>query len=64
MAERPHRLAARHRLREKAREADVYPLLDELSFIRDRAALGHLLPPQPLFRPRDDFALIADGDGA
>jgi hypothetical protein len=43
----------------KARDASVYPLLDELSFIRDRAHWGLFFHRSLFSVPRDDFALIA-----
>ncbi len=48
---------------EKAREADVYPLLDELSFIRDRTHWGLFFHRSLFSVPRDDFARIAAAMG-
>jgi hypothetical protein len=48
---------------EKARPADVYPLLDELSFIRDRQHWGLFFHRSLFSVPREDFALIAQAMG-
>ena len=47
----------------KARDADVYPLLDELSFIRDRTHWGLFFHRSLFSVPRDDFAKIAAAMG-
>jgi hypothetical protein len=47
----------------EAREADVYPLLDELSFIKDREHWGLFFHRSLFSVPRDDFALIAAAMG-
>jgi hypothetical protein len=47
----------------QAREAGVYPLLDELSFIRDRAHWGLFFHRSLFSVPREDFALIAAAMG-
>ena len=46
------------------RRADIYPLLDQLSFVTRPPALGHVFPQIAVqgFRGRD-FALIADAMG-
>jgi hypothetical protein len=43
----------------QAREAGIYPLLDQLSFIKDRAHWGLFFHRSLFSVPRDDFALIA-----
>ena len=43
--------------------ADVYPLLDELSFIKDRAHWGLFFHRGLFSAPRDDFARIAAAMG-
>jgi hypothetical protein len=43
----------------QACEADVYPLLDRLSFIRDRTHWGLFFHRSLFTVPREDFALIA-----
>jgi hypothetical protein len=47
----------------KAHDADVYPLLDELSFIRDRTHWGLFFHRSLFSVPRDDFARIAKAMG-
>lgn len=47
----------------EAREADVYPLLDQLSFITDRQHWGLPFHRSIFSVPRDDFALIAEAMG-
>jgi hypothetical protein len=46
-----------------AHEAGVYPLLDRLSFIRDRAHWGLFFHRSLFSVPRDDFATIAGAMG-
>ena len=46
-----------------AREADVYPLLDALSFIKDRTHWGLFFHRSLFSVQRDDFALIAAAMG-
>jgi hypothetical protein len=46
-----------------AHEADVYPLLDELSFIRDRTHWGLFFHRSLFSVSRDDFARIAAAMG-
>lgn len=46
-----------------AREAGVYPLLDALSFIRNRTHWGLFFHRSLFSVPRDDFALIAEAMG-
>lgn len=48
---------------EKARMANVYPLLDELSFIKDRAHWGLFFHRSLFSVPRDDLAKIASAMG-
>jgi hypothetical protein len=47
----------------KARAADVYPLLDELSFIKDRTHWGLFFHRSLFSVSRDDFAKIAAAMG-
>ena len=47
----------------KAREAGVYPLLDELSFIKDRAHWGLFFHRSLFSVPREDFQRIAAAMG-
>jgi len=47
----------------KAREADVYPLLDELSFIKDRQHWGLFFHRSLFSVPSADFAKIAAAMG-
>ncbi len=47
----------------KARPADVYPLLDQLSFIRDREHWGLFFHRSLFSVQRDDFAKIAAAMG-
>ena len=47
----------------KARQADVYPLLDEFSFIKDRTHWGLAFHRSIFSVSRDDFALIATAMG-
>ncbi len=47
----------------KANEADVYPLLDELSFIKDRQHWGLFFHRSLFSVPRDGFARIAAAMG-
>jgi hypothetical protein len=47
----------------RTRQADVYPLLDELSFIRDREHWGLFFHRSLFVVSRDDFALIATAMG-
>jgi hypothetical protein len=47
----------------KAKQADVYPLLDQLSFIKDRQHWGLFFHRSIFSVPRDDFALIAEAMG-
>ena len=47
----------------KAREASVYPLLDELSFIKDRQHWGIFFHRSLFSVSRDDFQLIAKAMG-
>ena len=47
----------------RTRVADVYPLLDRLSFIRDREHWGLFFHRSLFAIPRDDFALIATAMG-
>ena len=47
----------------KARDAEIYPLLDELSFIKDRAHWGLFFHRSIFSVSRDDFALIATAMG-
>ena len=49
---------------EKAHEADVYPLLDQLSFITDRQHWGIPFHRSLFSVSRDDFALDRRGHGA
>lgn len=51
------------RWEKKAHEADVYPLLDELSFIKDRQHWGLFFHRSIFSVPRDDFAKIAGAMG-
>jgi len=46
-----------------AREADIYPLLDELSFVRDRAHWGLFFHRGLFAVAREDFARIAQAMG-
>jgi hypothetical protein len=46
-----------------ARDADVYPLLDQLSFIKDRTHWGLFFHRSLFSVPRDDFVLIAEAMG-
>ncbi len=46
-----------------AKEAGVYPLLDQLSFIKDRQHWGLFFHRSIFAVPRDDFALIAKAMG-
>jgi hypothetical protein len=48
---------------EKAHEAGVYPLLDQLSFIKDRQHWGIFFHRSLFSVSRDDFALIAEAMG-
>ena len=47
----------------QAHDADVYPLLDELSFIKDRTHWGLFFHRSLFSVSRDDFALIAKAMG-
>ncbi len=47
----------------RAHEADVYPLLDELSFIRDRTHWGLFFHRSLFSVSRDDFAKVAAAMG-
>ena len=47
----------------KTHDADVYPLLDELSFIKDRTHWGLFFHRSLFSVSRDDFALIAKAMG-
>jgi hypothetical protein len=47
----------------RTHDADVYPLLDELSFIKDRTHWGLFFHRSLFSVPRDDFALIAKAMG-
>jgi hypothetical protein len=49
--------------RRKMHDADVYPLLDELSFIKDRMHWGLFFHRSIFAVPRADFALIANAMG-
>jgi hypothetical protein len=48
---------------EKAKQADVYPLLDDLSFIKDRQHWGLFFHRSLFSVAREDFALIAQAMG-
>ena len=63
MARGPHRLATRHRIREESVGGGIYPLLDELSFIKDRQHWGIFFHRSLFSVTRDDFALIAKAMG-
>ena len=47
-----------------ARPADIYPLLDRLSFVRDRSHWGMYFRKSLFSIPESDFALIAEAMGA
>jgi hypothetical protein len=47
----------------KARQANIYPLLEQLSFIKDRAHWGMVFRRGLFEAPRADFALIAEAMG-
>jgi hypothetical protein len=47
----------------KALAADIYPLLDQLSFVRDREHWGLFFHRSLFSIPRDDFAVIAEAMG-
>jgi hypothetical protein len=47
----------------RARDTDVYPLLDRLSFIRDREHWGLFFHRSLFTIPHEDFALIASAMG-
>ena len=46
-----------------SRDADIYPLLDRISFIRDRSHWGMAFRRGLFAIPREDFALIAAAMG-
>lgn len=48
----------------QSRPADIYPLLDRLSFVRDRSHWGMYFRKSLFSIPDSDFALIAEAMGA